>query len=292
VGSTYLCGPQLIIDMITSSAVRSLASPLRRSVPSCTLQYHPRTTIYTPATSSQRTYTTATPSRNPSMSIPAEVQDIWTRSDLYHNSHLIPQDSTLEYAVKNSDENTLPAIAVTAAQGKFLHLLARSIGAKRILEVGTLGGYSTIWLARALPEDGKLVTCELQQKHADVARKNLDRAGVSSKVEIIVGSATETLPKLTPSEPFDFAFIDADKENNAAYFIEARRLVKKGGVIIVDNVVRRGRVANTAESDPQLEGCRKLLRYIQQAPDVSATTIATVGEKGYDGFLYAVNPGP
>lgn len=218
----------------------------------------------------------------------SDGKDNWTRSDVYHNSHLIPQDGVLEYALQNSKEHELPDIAVSTAQGKFLHLLARSVNAKRILEVGTLGGYSTIWLARALPEDGKLITAELEQKHADVARENIQRAGLSSKVEIIVGPAAETLAKLSPAEPFDLAFIDADKPNNTLYFIEAKRMLKKGGVIIVDNVVRQGRVADPSVNDERCEGVRKLLRYIQQAPGVSATTIATVGEKSYDGFLYAV----
>lgn len=285
--------------MITPSALRPLASPLLRchrptttslaswSLPTTsTTAIHHRT--YT-SPSSPSYYATRIPKTSESF-VPHEMQNDWTRSDLYHNAHLIPQDSALEFALKNSDDHQLPTIGVSAAQGKFLNLVARSIQAKRVLEVGTLGGYSTIWLARALPADGKLITCELEQKHADIARENLERAGVLSKVEIIVGPAIETLASLSSSssEPFDFAFIDADKENNASYFNHAKKMVKKGGVIIVDNVVRRGRVANPSEGDSASEGCRKLLRCIQQSDDVSATTIATVGEKGHDGFLYAI----
>jgi len=215
------------------------------------------------------------------------IQENWARSDRFHNSFLIQADDTLDYAVKKSVEAGLPAIQVSTSQGKYLNLIAKSIGAKRILEVGTLGGYSTIWLARALPEDGKLITLEVEQKHADVAQGNLKNAGVASKVQIIVAPATETLPKLHPEQPFDLAFIDADKVNNLAYFLEAKRLVKKGGVVIVDNVVRRGTVADPDDTDEDNEGVRKLLRHLKDDKDVDATTIAWVGEKSYDGFLYA-----
>lgn len=158
--------------------------------------------------------------------------DDWTRSDVYHNSFLIPADEALEYARKSSDEQGLPEIAVSTAQGKLLNLLARSIGAKRILEVGTLGGFSTIWLARALPEDGELVTLELQPKHAEVAQGDIAHAGLASRVKIIVGPAAESITKLQPEPPFDFAFIDADKPGNLTYFLEAKRLVRKNGVIV------------------------------------------------------------
>ncbi|OBZ75310.1 O-methyltransferase MdmC [Grifola frondosa] len=214
-------------------------------------------------------------------------QEIWERCDAYHNSFLIPSDDALEHARKNSDENGLPAIAVSTAQGKFLNLLARSIGAKKILEVGTLGGYSTIWLARALPANGKLITAELSEKHAAVAQSNLEYAGLASKVKIMVGPAADTLTCL-PEDTFDFVFIDADKPGNLTYFLEAKRLVKRGGVIIVDNVVRDGRVAIPTESDDNVEGVRRLLEHLKTDKEVDATTIGTVGEKGYDGFLYAV----
>jgi len=218
-----------------------------------------------------------------------ELQEIWTKSDLYHNSFLIPEDEVLERIVTNSKENGLRNVAVSAAQGKFLHLIARSIGAKKILEVGTLGGYSTAWFARALPEDGKITTLEIDPNCVKVATENLATAGLINKVDIILGSATETIETLsaTPT-PFDLVFIDANKEENATYFKHAKRLVRQGGVIITDNVVRRGKVANPEESDSRIEGVRRLLEVIKADPEVSATTISTVGEKGYDGFIYAL----
>ncbi|KAI1795951.1 S-adenosyl-L-methionine-dependent methyltransferase [Ganoderma leucocontextum] len=216
------------------------------------------------------------------------IHDEWVRSDEYHNSYLIPHDEALAYVRKNSDENGLPEIAVSTAQGKLLNLYAKSIGAKRILEIGTLGGYSAIWLARALPAGGELVTLELEEKHAKVAQENIDRAGLTFKVKIIVGPAAESLKNL-PTEPqFDLVFIDADKENNATYLLEAERLVRKGGVIIVDNVVRQGRVADPTNTEKATLGVRKLLEHLKHDKNVEATTIATVGEKGWDGFTYAV----
>ncbi|CAK5284902.1 unnamed protein product [Mycena citricolor] len=214
----------------------------------------------------------------------------WARSDQYHNSFLLPADTVLDNALKNSAAHGLPDIAVSAAQGKFLSLLVRSIGAKKILEVGTLGGYSTIWLCRALPDDGKLVTLELSPKHAAVAVENLTAAGQSSKAEVIVGPALHSMiaMKPAPGELFDFIFIDADKPGNKAYFTEAKRLVRKGGVIIVDNVVRYGRVGNPDYTDPMVEGVRALLEAVKGDPEVDATTIGTVGDKGYDGFMYMV----
>ncbi|KAK7444497.1 hypothetical protein VKT23_015178 [Stygiomarasmius scandens] len=161
----------------------------------------------------------------------------WTRSDHYHNSFLIPSDNDeeaniLEKALKNSSDSGLPDIAVTKAQGKFLNLLAKSLGAKKILEVGTLGGYSTIWLGRALPEDGELITLEINEKHAKVAEENLSLAGLSSKCKLILGPAHDSMVKMDPQIPFDFIFIDADKPSNPKYFTEAKRLVKPGGVIV------------------------------------------------------------
>ncbi|KAJ3537384.1 hypothetical protein NM688_g6698 [Phlebia brevispora] len=199
---------------------------------------------------------------------------------------LLRPDDALEHALKTSEEHGLPKIAVSAAQGKLLNLVAKSIGAKRILEVGTLGGYSTINLARALPADGHITTAELQQKHADVARANFQYAGLASKIDVIVGPAAETLPKLKPDQPFDLVFIDADKPSNLTYYIQAKRLIRKGGVIIVDNVVRNGRTADPAENTEDVIGVRKLLQHLKEDKDVDATTIATVGEKGFDGFTY------
>lgn len=213
----------------------------------------------------------------------------WNRSDEYHNSFLVKPDDHLKFTVENSQKSGLPDIAVSEAQGKFLHLLVKSIGAKRALEVGTLGGYSSLWIAKALPADGKLVTLEVDPTHAKVATENMQNAGFGSKVTVILGPAVESLSKLPSEEQFDLAFIDADKANNTNYFKEAERLVRPGGVIIVDNVVRRGRVADSSiQDDGSVEGVRSLLRYIQGSSLVEATTIATVGSKGYDGFLYAV----
>ncbi|CAE6433308.1 unnamed protein product [Rhizoctonia solani] len=217
--------------------------------------------------------------------------DLWARSDVYHNKHLLGDDNILEQVLKNSQDAGLMSIAVSAAQGKFLNLQVRALGAKNILEVGTLGGYSSICMARALPEDGKLVTLEIDPHSAEVARKNIELAGLGNRVEVKVGPAAATLPTLGPDHTFDLAFIDADKVNNALYFKEAQRLVKPGGVVIVDNVVRKGRVSDETikeEGDSSIKGVRELLRYVQSQPTVEATTIATVGEKGYDGFMYSI----
>ncbi|KAJ2922919.1 hypothetical protein H1R20_g14183, partial [Candolleomyces eurysporus] len=219
---------------------------------------------------------------------PPPTYEDFRRSDEYHNSFLIGNDPVLDAAQSHSKEGGLPDIAVSAAQGKLLNLLAKSIGAKRILEVGTLGGYSTIWLARALPDSGSLTTLELEEAHAKIARENLANAGLADKVDVIVGPAADTIKTLEPNPPYDLAFIDADKEGNLAYFTESKRLLRKGGVIIVDNVVRRGIVANPEYTDPSVEGVRALLKAIQGDKEVEATTIGTVGEKGYDGFLYAI----
>ncbi|KAK0498815.1 O-methyltransferase family 3 protein [Armillaria luteobubalina] len=206
----------------------------------------------------------------------------WGRSDKYHNSYLIQKDDSLEANIKNSVAKGLPDIAVSAAQGQFLNLLAKTIGAKRILEVGTLGGYSTTWLAKALPEGGELVTFELEELHAQVATENLTKSGVVSKVKIVVGPASESLAK------FDLAFIDADKASILQYFTEAKHLVRPGGIIIVDNVVRNGLVADPSYSDESVDGVRKLLAALPNDEGVEAITMGTVGEKGYDGFLYAI----
>jgi predicted O-methyltransferase YrrM len=189
---------------------------------------------------------------------------------------------------QKSIEEGLPAIAVSPAQGKLLQLLARSINAKRILEVGTLGGYSTIWLARAVPSNGEVVTLELERKHAEVAERNIALAGHADKVKVIVGPAADTLETLQPEPPYDFIFIDADKPSNVIYYRHAKRLVRPGGVIMVDNVVRKGQVANLSYTDPKIEGVRDLLHLMKEDDEVEATTIATVGEKGYDGFIYAI----
>ncbi|WP_166141763.1 O-methyltransferase [Methylosinus sp. RM1] len=218
----------------------------------------------------------------------SEASSAWGEVDAYIADRLIGADADLDAALAANAAAGLPAIDVSPPQGKLLHLLARSIGAKRILEVGALGGYSTIWLARALPEGGRLVTLELEQKHADVAAANLARAGLASRVEIRVGAALDTLPKLAAEAagPFDLAFIDADKPNNANYFAWALMLARPGSLIIVDNVVREGSVL--AGTDAHAAGARALFEAIAAEPRVTATAIQTVGSKGWDGFAIAI----
>jgi len=218
---------------------------------------------------------------------PPTTQADWSKSDQYHNAFLHKPDEGLEAALVATAKAGIPAINVSAAQGKFMNLLARSIGAKRIVEVGTLGGYSTIWLAKALPEDGEVITLEVNPKHAQVARKNFENAGVSDKIKILLGPALDTFPTLSADPPFDLAFIDADKDNNAPYFEFARKLVRKGGVIIVDNVVRNGRVADLTETTSDTLGVRRLLELVKNDSGVDATTLGLAGDKGWDGFLYA-----
>jgi len=184
----------------------------------------------------------------------------------------------------------LPSIDVAPNQGKLLHLLALATGARRVLEVGTLGGYSTLWLARALPAGGRIVTLEFQAKHAEVARKNLDRAGVGKKVEIRVGPAAESLAALVRGKvkPFDLIFIDADKPNNPVYLKFALKLARRGTVIMIDNVVREGAIADARSKDPAVLGTRAMFDMLAAEPRLTATAIQTVGSKGYDGFALAV----
>lgn len=210
---------------------------------------------------------------------------IWRDVDAYIESKLVGEDEALTAALNDSAAAGLPAIAVSPAQGKQLHLMALSIGAKRILEVGALGGYSTIWMARALPASGELISLEINPKHAAVARANIARAKPAAKVEVITGKAIDTLQML--KGPFDLAFIDADKESNADYFAEALRLSRKGSIIIVDNVVRGGAVIDP-NGNSMAQGVRRLLDMLATERRVSATAIQTVGVKGYDGFLMAV----
>ncbi|KAJ7784938.1 O-methyltransferase [Mycena maculata] len=214
--------------------------------------------------------------------------DLWTRSDQYHNAFLIKPDPALEATQNNTREKGINYdIAVSPAQGKFLHLLLLSIGARRVLEVGSLGGYSAIWMARALPDDGEVVALELNPLNAETIEENFQNAGLASKVRVIVGPAHASMQAMHPENPFDLVFIDADKPNNTNYFIEAKRLVRKGGIIIVDNVGRSGRVCDESDKNPSAEGVRALLRHIKDDPEVEATTIHTVGEKGFDGFTFA-----
>jgi predicted O-methyltransferase YrrM len=216
-------------------------------------------------------------------------QQQWTAVDDYITSALLEPDEALDAARAASAAAGLPAIAVSPAQGKLLHLLARMINARRILEFGTLGGYSTIWLARALPPDGRLITLESVRKHAEVARVNIARAGLADLVDVRIGEALDTVPRLAEAEElFDLVFIDADKPHNADYFTWSVRLTRPGGVIIVDNVVRGGNVLEADTADPDVQGVRRLNEVMAAEPSVSATTIQTVGAKGYDGFTIAV----
>lgn len=213
----------------------------------------------------------------------------WTPVDQYFEDALLAPDPSLEQALAASDAAGLRAMNVSPAQGAFLQVLAASIGARTILEVGTLGGYSTIWLARALPEGGRLVTLEIDPVAADVAQSNLERAGLADHVEIRRGPAIESLAQLESEEfgPVDFSFIDADKQNNLAYFEAALRLSRPGSLILIDNVVRGGRVIDSDSTDPSLIGTRRVVEAIADEPRVSATALQTVGEKGWDGFILA-----
>lgn len=212
----------------------------------------------------------------------------WEAVDAYIAERLVGDDPALAAALEANAAAGLPAIDVSPAQGKLLHLLVRLSGARRVLEIGTLGGYSTIWMARALPEDGKIVTLEIDPRHARVAGENIARAGLADRVEIHVGAALDLLAALDDAERFDFAFIDADKENNARYLREAARLSRPGAAIIIDNVVRDGRVIESASGDPAIEGTRALFDALAGEAGLDATAIQTVGVKGWDGFALAI----
>jgi predicted O-methyltransferase YrrM len=216
------------------------------------------------------------------------TQAVWTEVDQYLTDALVPPDPALDAALAASDAAGLPAINVAPNQGKLLHLLARLRGARRILEIGTLAGYSTIWLARALPADGELITLEIDARHAEVATANLANAGLTDRASVRVGPALDTLPTLTG--PFDLVFIDADKPNNPDYFEWALRLSTVGTVIIVDNVVRGGKIVNGA-GDEAVQGARRVIELMAAEPRVSATAIQTVGSKSYDGFAIALVTG-
>jgi predicted O-methyltransferase YrrM len=214
------------------------------------------------------------------------TQKTWTAVDDYLDDLIVRPDEALSAAHEASRAAGLPEIAVSAPQGKLLHLLARAMGAQRILEIGTLGGYSAIWLARALPPGGRLVSLEYSPKHAQVARANLARAGLAAVAEVRVGPALELMPSL--SGPFDFFFIDADKEGYPDYFRRCLELSRPGSMMVFDNVVREGEVIDSKTRDPSVRGVRQLYQDIAAQPRVSATSIQTVGVKGYDGFCVAV----
>jgi predicted O-methyltransferase YrrM len=214
--------------------------------------------------------------------------DTWASVDGYLESLLLPRDPALDGALAAAAAAGMPAMAVSPLQGQMLALLVGISGARRVLEIGTLGGYSTIWMARALPADGRLVTLEVDAGHAEVARASIEQAGVADRVEVRLGPALETLPGLADLAPFDLVFIDADKRNNPGYVDWAIELGRPGTVIVVDNVVRGGAVLDAASSDPNVIGTRAALDALAADPRLDATATQTVGSKGYDGFALAV----
>jgi predicted O-methyltransferase YrrM len=209
----------------------------------------------------------------------------WKRVDAWIADRLTPPDPVLEATLAANAAAGLPAIDVSPAEGRFLHILARMVGARRILEIGTLGGYSTIWLARALPPGGQVTTLEVDARHAEVARANLTRAGLADRVEVRVGRALDTLPSL--DGPFDMVFIDADKRSNPEYLAWALQLARPGTVIVCDNVVREGRVAD-ASVNPDLDGIRRFFDMLAAEPRLTGTALQTVGVRGWDGFAVAI----
>ena len=214
------------------------------------------------------------------------MNDTWAAVDNYFGGLLAPNDPVLTDALQSANAAGLPQIQVTALQGKLLHLFARMISARNILEIGTLGGYSTIWMARALPEDGRLITLEADKKHADVARENFDHAGVANKVELRLGKALDTLPQIAAERrgPFDLIFIDANKSSMPEYFAWSLKLARPGSIIIADNVVREGAVLNAESADADIQGIRRFAEMLSKEKRVSATAVQTVGSKNYDGF--------
>ena len=210
--------------------------------------------------------------------------------DAFLTETIVKQDGALEAALAANAAAVLPQIDVSPPHGKLLHLLARMAGARKALEIGALGGYSAIWIARALPQEGRLVTLEADETHAKVAQENVARAGLREKVDIRVGPALDNLPKVEAEGlgPFDFVFIDADKSNNANYLTWALRLSRAGTVIVVDNVVRDGRIADASSRDPDVAGTRQMFEKMAREPRLQATAIQTVGDKGWDGFALAI----
>ncbi|MEW2556646.1 O-methyltransferase [Streptomyces zhihengii] len=218
------------------------------------------------------------------------TQDRWNAVDQYVTELLVPADEALDAALAASAAAGLPPIAVAPNQGKFLHLLARVAGARRILEIGTLGGYSAIWLARALPENGRLISLEFDPAHADVARANLEHAGLGAVAEVRTGAALDLLPRIEKEPgagPFDLVFVDADKVNNPRYVEWALRLTRPGSLIVVDNVVRGGAVTDASSGDPAVTGTREMFELVANEPRLDATAVQTVGVKGWDGLLVA-----
>jgi predicted O-methyltransferase YrrM len=214
--------------------------------------------------------------------------ETWRRVDSYLTELLVGHDPDLEHAVAEQNDAGLPAIEVAPVNGKLLHLIARMSGARRVLEIGTLAAYSTIWLARGIPGDGVVVTVEAEPRNAEIARANLERAGVSDKVDIRLGRGSDVLPTLEGGEPFDLVFIDADKESNTIYLDWAARLGRPGTVVMVDNTVRGGEVANPATENPQIIGVQRGLEMLGRDPRFDATAIQTLDAKGYDGIAIAL----
>jgi len=214
----------------------------------------------------------------------------WVAVDGYFGDLLAPADGKLDAALEANQKAGLPAIDVSPLQGKFLHVLVQMMQPRRVLEIGTLGGYSTLWMARALPRGSRIVSLEFSQKHADVARANLKNAGVLNRVDLRVGPALDSLPILESSGvgPFDLVFIDADKRNNPEYLAWALKLSRPGTVILIDNVVRDGMVADATSTDPDIQGTRRMAEMLAAEPRLSATVVQNVGVKGYDGFALAV----
>lgn len=217
-----------------------------------------------------------------------QSEEPWRQVDAYMAQKLIGDDPLLEAILQRNSEAGLPAHDVAINQGKLLNLFAQMCGARMVLEIGTLGGYSTIWLARALPEGGKVITLEYSEKHAAIAQQNIEAAGVADKVEIIIGAAAGNLPHLQDRAPFDLIFIDADKPNNPVYLEWALKLSRKGTVIIGDNVVRNGAVTDPQSEDANVIGVRRFINMIEAEPKLDATALQTVGSKGWDGFTLAL----
>ena len=230
----------------------------------------------------------------PGVLSPPMSQDRWTAVDRYIDDLLVRPDQVFDAVLEDAAAAGLPAISVSASQGKLLQLLARLMGARRILELGTLAGFSGIWMARALPADGRLVTIEMDPAHVEVAKRSFDKAGIAARVEIRLGAALDILPDLARegAEPFDMVFIDADKGNYAAYLDWAIRLARPGGLIIADNVVRDGQVVDKRSDDPSVQGARRFMAALGADARVTATSIQTVGVKGYDGLAFAVVTAP
>lgn len=216
-------------------------------------------------------------------------EQLWHDVDEFFESALLKDDESLRFAIENSKQRDLPEIAVTPHLGSFLHMIAKTSGAQRILEIGTLGGYSTIWLARALGESGEVVTLELEDHHADVAQQNLEHARVDNRVTIQRGPALQSLKQMCGDRitPFDFVFIDADKENSLPYFEASLQLTTSNAILVVDNVVRGGEVLDAQSEDSRVQGVQRLIKFLRNCQAVECSFLQTVGAKGYDGFVVA-----